>query len=208
MPPHHRVRPQTLAWLRDPLRLTVLYSLSIFVIGLPVVWTFDPEGSGGAFAGLVLAAFALLLPTGVILLLPRRWGMSIFALEAILIWVANMWAFAPTRVFSGFILWSILELPMYGFEILGLLDPPAAAPPPHREAGTPTLLAVWLLFLAGAYAISIYYEHAGRGQHHSSLLWVLAVLYLPLPPLLALRGVVHRGWRPRRPSARLSSAAG
>ncbi len=202
------MRPDTVAWFRDPLRLTVLYSLSIFVLGQPIVWTFDPEGTGGAFAGLVLAAFALLLPTGVIMLLPRRWGMTIFALEAILIWVASMWAFSPNRVFSGFILWSILELPMYGFEVLGFLDPPTAPARQHREPGTPPLMAAWLLLLAGAYVISIVYEYIGTAPQYSRLLWAVALAYLPIPPLLALRGVFLRGWRPPRPFARLPTAAG
>jgi len=186
----------------------VLYSLSIFTLGQPLVWTFDPDGSRGVFAGLVLAAFALLVPTGIYLILPRRWGMSLFALEAILIWVANVWEFSPSRVFTGFILWSILELPMYGFEILGLLESPTAPVLSPRRPGVPAFLLLWLILLAGAYIICYTYEYVGSAPQYPKAMWAVAIGLLPIPPIVAARSLVRRAFRPSKLTSHVPSAAG
>jgi hypothetical protein len=174
-------------------------------LGLPIVWTFDADGERGIFAGLVLGAFAMLVPTGIYLALPRRWGMSLFAVESILIWVLGIRDFTPPRLFSVFILWSLVELPMYGLELFGLLEAPGSPPPRLR---TSTLMLAWLLLLGVAYVISYQYEAAPNTTSYSRVAWATALFFLPIPPVIVLRGILRRILRAGTPATRAPSPAG
>jgi hypothetical protein len=195
------VRPAwstALAWFRNPLRLTLLYAVCLILLGLPLIWTFDPDGSGGVFAGLILGAFVLLIPTFIYLVLPRRIGMTLFSIESLAPWVYLLKQHPiPTRILSAFILWSLIELPMYGFELLGLLDPPDAlneAQPPLR---LPTFLLLWLVALTLAYAICGVYASATPMTVYPPVIRAIAFLFIPVPPLIAAwqfaRRVFHAG---------------
>lgn len=179
----------TLTSLRDPLRLTVLYCVSIPLLGLPIVWTFDPAGNRGILAGLVLGSVAMLVPMGLYLILPRRWGLSLFALESFLLWLGSLIAFDLTAVFRYFMLWSLLELPMYAFELLGLLDDQGAAP--RRPEATPLLLA-WLLILGIDYSICYVYESVVRPVEWPDSLRPVAICLAAVPFIIILRNVIRR----------------
>jgi len=178
----------SLTWFRDPLRLTVLYCLSIVALGMPLVWTFDPEGTRGIFGGLVMGSVSMLVPAGICFALPRRWGMRLFAGEALLLWIVGIADFTPPRIIGVFVLWSLLELPMYALELLGLLEAPGTPlPRPHA----PPLLLAWLLLLGVAFATAYAYEQDISGRYTTTL-WAVALLLLPFPPVIALRNAARR----------------
>jgi hypothetical protein len=198
----------TRAWLRNPIRLTLLYGLCLVGLGLPLVWTFDADDEGGVLAGLVLGAFAILIPTFVCLVLPRRWGMTLFFLESLSPWVVMISQPVPTRILAGFILWSLLELPMYGFELLGLVDRGDASLAPRPRPQVPTLLLAWLAALGVAYTICYAYISATPMTQYPRLVWGIAFLFVPLPPLIAARQLIRRVLQQQVPSSRTRSAAG
>ena len=186
------------AWLKTSIELTLLYGLLVFLLGLPLAPTFDPTGEGAVFAGLVLASFIVLIPTWFFLVLPRRLGMTLFAMESLSPWVFMMAHHPlPTRILSGFILWSILELPMYGFELFGMLDRRHPTVTPRRPPRLPLTLLCWLLALAVAYLISYLYRNATPMTQYPRAIWVLAFLYSPLPPLMV--GWQLLGWWKGKP---------
>jgi hypothetical protein len=157
----------------------------VVVLGLPLVWTFDPSGEGAVFAGLVLGGIVILLPTWTYLVLPRRLGMTLFTIESLSPWVVMIHQPVPTRILTGFILWSLLELPMYGLELFGLLEPPGTVPTALRRLRVPTMLLVWFAALAVAYAICYAYIDATPMTHYPRSVWTVAFLFIPLPPLIA-----------------------
>lgn len=194
-----------LEWLRDPLRLTILYALSAVAMGLPLVWTFDPTGERAVFEGLVLGALTLMVPTGIYLALPPRWGMALFSAESLAIWIFGINEFTPPRILTVFILWSLVELPMYGFELLGLLEPKSKPLPRPRLS---TLFLAWLTLAGGAYVACYFYDSAPNTAVYSTWEWALASLYLPIPPLIVLRHVLRRILRLGDGATKPASAAG
>ncbi len=169
---------------------------------MPVVWIFDPGGTRGIFGGLVMGSVAMLVPSGICFALPRRWGMRLFAGEALLLWLVGIADFEPPRIISVFVLWSLLELPMYAIEHLGLLD--ALDHPLPRLSATPLLL-VWLLLLGVAVITAYAYEQDVSGRYTTTL-WAVALLILPFPPIIALRNAVRRVRRIGAPAVAPSAA--
>lgn len=164
----------------------------MIVLGLPLVGIFDPDGTGAVFAGLVLGAFTLMVPTGIYLALPRRWGMPLFAAESLLLWLLVVHQASPTRILSGFVLWSLIELPMYAFELLGLLEDPRSSTPPSVPPKAPPLLLAWLMAIGIAGGICYVYASATPMTTFPPWVRTVAYLYLPLAPLLAVRNVIRR----------------
>lgn len=155
---------------------------------MPLMWTFDPEGTRGIFGALVIGSVSMLLPAGICFALPRRWGMRLFAGEALLLWLVGIADFTPPKTFGVLVLWSLLELPMYAIELLGLLEAPdKPLPRPHA----PPLLLAWLLLLGVEVVKAYAYEQDISGRYMTTL-WAVALLVLPFPPVIALRHTVRR----------------
>jgi hypothetical protein len=193
------------AWLKSSIGLTLAYCLAIIVLGQPLVWTFDPTGEGAVFAGLILGSIAVFLPTWFFLALPRRIGMTLFGLQSLSPWMWLIHQPVPTRILSGFILWSLLELPMYGLELLGLLEAPNESLRPRRPARVPTSLLLWAAALLVAYAICYVYRNATPITRYPPAIWAIASLFVPLPPLIAAAQFARRVLR-RGSSSKLSGA--
>lgn len=144
----------------------------------------------------MLAAFVVLVPTWFYLVLPRPLGMTLFALESLSPWaIMVLHEPVPTRILAGFILWSVLELPMYGFEVLGKLDRAGRSTAPRRPRVVPTFLLLWLLALGVAYSMSYVYRDSTPMTQYPKAVWVVAYLFLPLPPLIAARHYIRRVFR-------------
>lgn len=158
---------------------------------MPIVWVFDPHGTYGLFGGLVFGAVTFLVPTGFYLILPRRWGMALFGLESFAIWCVCILMFPVTALYRNFIMWSVVELPMYALELLGLLDDPKGPVPPRRPAPS-TLLYVWLGLLVAAYVISYPYESADPEIPWPAELETVAKLFIPVPFLIVFRNAARR----------------
>ena len=194
-----------MAWLRDPLRLTVLYFVSMLLLGLPVVLLFDPDNVYGLFGGLLLGMMALLVPTGIYFVLPRRIGMSLFAIESFIIWVAALTAFELTHVFISFLFWSFIELPIYCFELLGLLEDPRS-PAPRQPRITPLLLA-WLGLMAVDYGIGYVYESSVERVPYPDYMHTVAYIYVAVPFGIMFRNVIQRVLRRRATEIRVTPDA-
>lgn len=170
------------------------------------MWSVDPDGGFNVIAGLGIAAFFYLFPTWFYFALPRPWGLSLLAINSLGFWAAMVHQPIPTRLLVGFVLWSILELPVYGLELLGLLHSDGEPVTHSLRRKAPTVLLLWLSAMALAYAIAYYYIDATPMTQYPRIVWIVAVAYVPVPPAIAAYHVLRSGL-PQRIMRTLSARA-
>lgn len=193
--------------LSSSFKLALLYVTSIMGLGAPIMWSVDPHGGLNIIAGLGIAAFLYLFPTWFYFALPRHWGLSVLAINSLGFWAYIVHQPVPIRFLIGFVLWSILELPVYGLQLLGLLHADGATITQPLRPKMPLVLLLWLSAMAVAYAIAYQYVDATPMTQYPRIIWILAAAYVPIPPAIAAWHVIRSGLL-QRVAAKRTHAAG